>query len=157
MKYGYSKQDRKEFEIQQVRVEPADISNTVLKMACKRAEVAMVLTVLAAGDIFSQDLEDVSEDLRENVAGHAAEPAREVRQPEPRQAAAVDKDTGEVKRDLKDAQLQAGQIKILRAKMEQYKVPDDDIVKRFGVELEKLPFAMFSEIQDFITGEYAKV
>lgn len=44
-----------------VRTEPADIANTVLKMACKRAQVAMVINVTAASDIFSQDLEDLPE------------------------------------------------------------------------------------------------
>ncbi len=43
----------------QVRTEPADLANTVLKMAKKRALVDMTLTVTAASDIFTQDLEDI--------------------------------------------------------------------------------------------------
>jgi hypothetical protein len=52
---------------EQVRTEPADLANTVLKMAAKRAKMAMVLNVLAASDAFTQDLEDLSEELREHL------------------------------------------------------------------------------------------
>ncbi len=48
----------------QVRTEAADLSNTVLKMACKRAMIAMTLNVTAASDIFTQDIEDLPEELR---------------------------------------------------------------------------------------------
>lgn len=50
----------------QVRTEAADLSNTVLKMACKRAMIAMTLNVTAASDIFTQDIEDLPEELRHN-------------------------------------------------------------------------------------------
>jgi hypothetical protein len=50
----------------QVRTEAADLANTVLKMACKRAMVAMTLNVTAASDIFTQDIEDLPEELREH-------------------------------------------------------------------------------------------
>lgn len=40
---------------------PADYYNTVLKMAKKRAHVDAVLTVTAASDIFTQDIEDMPE------------------------------------------------------------------------------------------------
>lgn len=42
---------------------PADVFNTVLKMAKKRALVDAVLTATAASDIFTQDLEDISANL----------------------------------------------------------------------------------------------
>lgn len=50
----------------QVRTEAADLSNTVLKMACKRAMIAMTLNVTAASDIFTQDIEDLPEELRQH-------------------------------------------------------------------------------------------
>lgn len=56
----------------QIRTEAADAANTVLKMANKRAQVAMVLNVLAASDMFSQDLEDIESGLRENMVGDGA-------------------------------------------------------------------------------------
>lgn len=48
----------------QIRTEPADLANTILKMACKRAMIAMTLNVTAASDIFTQDIEDLPEELR---------------------------------------------------------------------------------------------
>ena len=60
----FSKKGGEDYSIMQIRTERADLANTVLKMACKRALVAMILTVTAASDIFTQDIEDLPEDLR---------------------------------------------------------------------------------------------
>lgn len=61
----YSKYQGKVDKTQQIRTEPADIDNTVLKMAVKRAQVAMTLNVTAASDCFTQDIEDLPEELIE--------------------------------------------------------------------------------------------
>jgi hypothetical protein len=53
---------------------PADYHNTVVKMACKRALVAATLNATAASDIFTQDLEDMPEEVREQS------PRQEMRQ-----------------------------------------------------------------------------
>src|SRR5690606_12324178 len=68
-KYGYDRQNGAEYEIQQVRTEPADIANTVLKMACKRAQVAMIINATACSDIFTQDLEDIPGEIVEGMVG----------------------------------------------------------------------------------------
>lgn len=60
IKYG-------KYTAKQVRTEPADLANTILKMACKRAQVAMILNVTAASDCFTQDIEDLPEELRPGV------------------------------------------------------------------------------------------
>ena len=52
------------YTIKQVRTAPADIANTVLKMAKKRAQVDMTLSVTGASDIFTQDIEDLPDGLR---------------------------------------------------------------------------------------------
>lgn len=70
--YGWDKKKQAEYEILQVRVDPADVANTVLKMANKRAKIAMVLNVTAASDIFSQDLEDLDERLQSMMADERA-------------------------------------------------------------------------------------
>jgi hypothetical protein len=57
------------YTVDQIRVESADVANTVLKMAAKRAKVAMTLNVTAAGDIFGQDLEELDALLREHLSG----------------------------------------------------------------------------------------
>lgn len=53
-------------QTKQIRTEAADAANTILKMAAKRAQVAMTLNVTAASDIFAQDIEDLPEHLRED-------------------------------------------------------------------------------------------
>lgn len=68
IKYGWDKKKREKYEVMQVRTDPADLANTILKMANKRAYLAMVLSVTAASDCFSQDLDDMEERLREHLA-----------------------------------------------------------------------------------------
>lgn len=66
-RWGKRRGERETVKIQQVRTEPADLSNTVLKMAKKRALVDLTLTATAASDMFAQDLEDLPEHLRATV------------------------------------------------------------------------------------------
>lgn len=54
--------------LRQVRTVPADVANTVLKMAKKRALVDGTLTITAASDVFAQDLEDLPEGLEPGAA-----------------------------------------------------------------------------------------
>ena len=68
------------FTIQQVRTEPADLANTILKMANKRAKMAMVLNVTAASDCFSQDLEDMDDALRDHLTRRGEESQAEGQQ-----------------------------------------------------------------------------
>lgn len=58
----------------QVRTEPADLANTVLKMAKKRAQIDLTLTATAASDIFTQDVEDIPEELRERNESASVRP-----------------------------------------------------------------------------------
>ena len=76
------------YKAKQVRTEPADIANTVLKMANKRAKMAMVLNVTAASDCFAQDLEDMDEALRDHLSRHSEESQGEAPEhPQPQPAA----------------------------------------------------------------------
>lgn len=65
----------------QIRTNKADVANTVLKMAKKRALVDAALTVTAASRIFTQDLEDLPEEIRNN--GSAPKPKTAAPKPEP--------------------------------------------------------------------------
>lgn len=58
------------YKQEQIRTEPADLANTILKMANKRAKMAMVLNVTAASDCFAQDLEDMDAALRDHLTRH---------------------------------------------------------------------------------------
>lgn len=74
------------YKQKQVRTEPSDLANTVLKMAAKRAKLAMVLNVLAVSDMFNQDLEDLDDTLREHLTEDDAQPhATQAQQAEPQQ------------------------------------------------------------------------
>lgn len=52
----------------QVRTNPSDIANTILKMAKKRAQIDATLTATAASDIFEQDIEDLPKEMQEDIA-----------------------------------------------------------------------------------------
>lgn len=82
MKYA-KRRDGGAYRIAQVRTMPADLANTILKMAKKRAQIDAALTVTAASDIFAQDLEDLPEELREAVAENGAPKENGKPAPEP--------------------------------------------------------------------------
>lgn len=73
MKYVTAK--GKQYENMQVRTEPADLSNTALKMAKKRAQIDFTLTATGASDIFTQDIEDLPEGVIDD--GRDPEPTQE--------------------------------------------------------------------------------
>lgn len=77
----------------QVRTNPADLANTITKMAQKRAFVAAIRQVTAAGDIFAQDLEDL-----QGVADiESGEPAREpIKKPQAKKPVTSDGQLGTV-------------------------------------------------------------
>lgn len=59
----------------QVRIEPADIANTVLKMGEKRAFIDAIRTTTGCSDMFGQDLEDLPAEVREGMGGNGETPA----------------------------------------------------------------------------------
>lgn len=63
------------YKDKQVRTEPADVANTILKMAKKRAQIDMTLTTTGASDCFEQDIEDLPAEYVEAMA----EPTEEER------------------------------------------------------------------------------
>jgi len=103
----------------------ADVYNTVLKMAKKRAHVDAVLTTTAASDIFSQDLEDnPPEDIRPEIV-------------QPKAKATTKKETK--KDDPKDiSKISASQVKLLMTTYKESGIAEGtlrDIVKNIaGVE-----------------------
>ncbi|MFW9821354.1 MAG: hypothetical protein ACFFE4_00370 [Candidatus Thorarchaeota archaeon] len=67
-RYKYQKDFRTQAikQIPQVRTEPSDIANTILKMATKRAMVAFCLNITSASDVFDQDIEDLPDYFKNN-------------------------------------------------------------------------------------------
>lgn len=62
-----STKDGKGMKVKRVRTEPSDLENTILQMADKRGYVAVVRKVTAASDVFTQDIEDLPEEMRQDA------------------------------------------------------------------------------------------
>lgn len=79
--------------VKQIRTNPADVANTILKMAKKRSQIDTCLTVTAASDVFAQDIEDLPEEIRATVAedGTVSTPPIQApqRKPEPQTSTGV--------------------------------------------------------------------
>lgn len=137
VKYGYDRQTREEYEIPQVRTEPADIANTVLKMACKRAQVAMIINATACSDIFTQDLEDIPAEIVEGMVGAQSEA------PPPRGKPAT---TAPQSRSGGAGKATEKQIAFVQRKLNESGVPENAFFEHFDIqELAALPFAKVDE------------
>lgn len=76
------KYTRNNGDVKQVRTNPADVSNTILKMAKKRAQVDAVITATGASDIFTQDIEDLPDEVvAELVGSQASRPSKHASAP----------------------------------------------------------------------------
>lgn len=76
----YSKGRNNDFyTTQQIRTNPADIANTVLKMATKRADVHGTINVTSASEVFTQDLEDLPDgyEINEGSSSGTKPPVKE--------------------------------------------------------------------------------
>jgi hypothetical protein len=143
-KYGYDRDSRSEYEIKQVRTEPADVANTILKMACKRAQVAMVLNVTAASDCFTQDLEDMPEEIRESIAGDEAQaPRGKPATQAPKSTNGGTQSSGGVATEK--------QIKLIRVKLDNAGMSAEELCTKFGIDsITKLAFDKVNEALAFI-------
>jgi hypothetical protein len=63
-------------QVKQVRCNPSDLANTILKMAVKRATIASILQCTSASDIFTQDIEDLPPEYIDQKPVHK-EPVKE--------------------------------------------------------------------------------
>lgn len=68
------RQTKKPYQVKQIRTVPADVANTILKMAKKRALVDLALTCTAASSLFTQDYEDLPEYMKDEKEQRAAPP-----------------------------------------------------------------------------------
>lgn len=89
------------FKIKQIRTEPADLANTVLKMAKKRAMIDFTLTALGASDIFTQDIEDLPEELRGTATEAGGAPQGEPIEHEAMKDAKTPQDLSKIMNGLK--------------------------------------------------------
>jgi hypothetical protein len=66
-------------KIKRIRTNPADVGNTILKMAVKRAAIGATLITTAASDVFDQDIEDIPAEMLDTVVN--GEPKPVINQP----------------------------------------------------------------------------
>lgn len=81
---------QKNYQQKQIRTNPADVANTILKMAKKRAQIDLTLTVTAASDIFDQDLEDLPAGVVEGIVEKETEKKPPVKEPQKKTEAATE-------------------------------------------------------------------
>lgn len=69
IKYGQYKGNNgwEDTQEMQVRQEPADLANTILKMAKKRSQIDATLTVTGASSMFEQDFDELPEETRREM------------------------------------------------------------------------------------------
>ena len=118
-------------KINQVRTEPADLANTVLKMAKKRAQIDLTLTAMAASDIFTQDIEDMPEELRddEQPEKKTVSQPQSKSKPESKQPPADDGPIGDGPKRIIKAKLEAGAITETQL-CEKFSVASVDVILR---------------------------
>lgn len=74
-KWFRGKDGKPNWKGKQVRTSPADVANTILKMAHKRGFIHGTLLATGASSVFNQDLEDFAQELRESVIDDDDTPA----------------------------------------------------------------------------------
>lgn len=112
---GYS--GKKPYQVKQIRTNPADVANTVLKMGKKRGLIDGTLTVTAASDIFAQDLDDV--EIPDS--GEEAKPNLEASVQEVKKAPAE----GDAPTEKPDNPIEPKDIKRIYAKLHGLEISDD--------------------------------
>lgn len=110
---------------QQIRTTPADVANTVLKMACKRAQVAMAINVTGCSDMFTQDLEDMPEELRGGDEDQGHEPRQQQSRPATQAPRSNGGGTGKISEK---------QSKLIFARMDAAGIPENEFLQKFQVQ-----------------------
>ncbi len=123
----------------QIRTEPADLANTILKMAKKRALIDAVLTATAASDCFTQDIEDLPPEFRDG------DDDQQQSKPKPQQRPAPVRQGDGVATEK--------QINLLRMKAKNKGIEESAVAEAMGIEaLDKMPFASVNDALAWIEG-----
>lgn len=135
VKYGYNKFERREFEVNQIRTNPADAANTVLKMALKRAKSDLALAVTGASDVFLQDAEEMAEWLQSS--NEDAPPPNRKANVQPPRSKPNTQQTGNINSD---------QLRVVKGAIDDAGVAENVFLEKFGIaKLEELPFAKLND------------
>lgn len=150
----YGKWQGKVQKTKQVRTNPADLANTVLKMAKKRALIDAVLTTTAASDCFTQDIEDLPEEY--DLEGNYKTTPEAPEAPRAKPAAEKPKTTTKAKAPAKEAPQKAaqeaddrpatdGQKRIISAKLAAKDIDPAEFAKAFPLGVEGLMMSKVNE------------
>ena len=154
VKWSKGYQGKPAYKTDQVRMNPADIGNTILKMGKKRALIDAVLTILAASDIFTQDIDDYPPEVREAVVGGEGETPEPLKKPKRKSEAAKKPEAKNTQAGPKDpeAPISEAQKKMLEAMIgKSEKVGRDDVKAMFDVEhLTDLHMGQMNDVMDYI-------
>jgi hypothetical protein len=80
-KWFKGKDGKPNWKAKQIRTPPADVANTILKMAHKRAFIHGTLLATGASSVFNQDLEDFTKELRDAIVEADGDPAAAAKKP----------------------------------------------------------------------------
>lgn len=126
----------------QVRGEPADVANTVLKMAKKRAQIDLCLTATGASDMFTQDVEDMPPGYETDDRQQAeTQPEPQYRAPQSRSAkpaAAPAQADSAPKQDKPaagtGAKVGENHLRVIRGKLKGAPITENHVAEHFGVK-----------------------
>lgn len=151
-KRGYQGEpDKPAWSVDQVRTNPADLANTVLKMAKKRAQIDLCLTGLAASDIFTQDLEDLP---AEYIDGATGEVHQQPTKPRANQRYRERAKTGAPSEGSTAAgSVSEGQVRLLKAKTGSDAKMTELLTKYSVDKVENFPKAKVNEALDWLSGK----
>lgn len=150
-KYGSKKTERgwEDYETRQIRTNPADAANTILKMAEKRAKVALALAVTGASDIFSQDLEEMEKWLREAIDPEAPDAG----DAPPATSKAASTSRPQAKAAAQQTVLNDQQVAHLRREIDKVGCGEKPVLLQFNIDtLEALPFAQLNTALKYVAG-----
>jgi hypothetical protein len=136
------------YSINQVRTNPEDLANTVLKMAKKRAQADLCLTALAASDAFRPQARPPNtgptpEELKAQTrARPEASPAAETKTSPSAPKAPVSETKRPESATEPPRPATSAQLGLIKRKLDQSGIPDNHFLAQFEIgKLEELPFA----------------
>jgi hypothetical protein len=134
----------------QIRTEPADIANTVLKMACKRAQIAMTINVTGCSDMFTQDLEDMPDEVRDGMNQEGGDPQQPQRRGKPATQAPRARTNGNGGNG--GGRCTEKQAAMVARKLDEAGIREADFLTQFNVNaVAELPFAKVDEALQWIS------
>jgi len=156
------------YEVKQIRTQPADLANTILKMAKKRAFVDAILTCTAASDCFMQDLEDIEENLREHLLAEEKDKNAKASVEMPQKKNERDKSTEDNLQQPKDSEakittepvkngndkkITPQQVSVIEKCCKNRGLKLDDVTKEFKVgKIEDLPMDKLNPVLEWLSG-----